>query len=242
MISQSVALCLLERKMKSTTEEDVFQEIKRILITYEARRLRHPEAANLLWIVSNVYETHPLMVFPHLAAMTLPFLVCDDSDVEKDTRDWLRNNVLQQGVLSKPYTVDQFQGLGQKICSIRELLIGLGEQLTGPIYKGEASSLYEYSIDAYHDCGTYLSQVASRLKPELEEWLKNGESDTEAPAELETTVQELIDDFSKIHELLRNSGELRDRIREWQDERSSSDGPSNSHIYEIDDGKFWLLI
>jgi hypothetical protein len=87
-----------------------------------------------------------------------------------------------------------------------------------------------------------LSQVSSRLKPELEEWLKNEESDTEALTEFDTTVQELIDDTSKIHELLRNHGELRDRIREWQDERSSSDGPSNSHIYEIDDGEFWLLI
>jgi hypothetical protein len=242
VISQSVALCLLERKMKSTTEEDVFQEIRRILNSYEARRLRHPEAANLLWIVTNVYGTHSPMLLPHMAAMTLSFLVCDDSEVEKDTRDWLRNSVLQQGVLSKPYTVDQVQGLRQKICSIRELLIGLGDQLIGPIYKNEASSLYEYSIDAYQDCGTYLSQVSSRLKPELEEWLKNEESDTEALTEFDTTVQELIDDTSKIHELLRNHGELRDRIREWQDERSSSDGPSNSHIYEIDDGEFWLLI
>ena len=72
---------------------------------------------------------------------------------------------------------------------------------------------------------------------ELEEWLKSEAPDTEAAAELEAAVQGLFDEVDSIGSLLHDHEELRDRIRDWQDERSSSDALSNSHIVELDDGE-----
>jgi hypothetical protein len=237
LISESTLFCLLERKMKSTTEEDILQEIRKILTSQEARKYNHPAAMKLLFMVAEVHTVHPLMISRHLAALTRLFLICDNSDVEKEARNWLRTGVLVQSVLLKPYSLDQIQVLHHRIRSIKELLKALGYELIPPIQKNQASSLYEYSIDAYQDCGTYLSQVSSRLETELEEWLKSGAPETEAATELEAAVQELFDEVSNIDDLLHEHEELRDRIRDWQDERSSSDAPSNSNIVEIDDGE-----
>ncbi|KAI4763186.1 hypothetical protein E4T52_04775 [Aureobasidium sp. EXF-3400] len=235
LISESTLLCLLERKMKSATEEDIFQEIRKILTSHEARKYNHPAAMKLLFMVAEVHTVHPLMMSRHLAILTRLFLICDNSDVEKEARNWLRTGVLVQSVLPKPYSLDQIQVLHHRIRSIKELLKALGYELIPPIQKSQASSLYEYSIDAYQDCCTYLSQVSSRLETELEEWLKSGAPESEAATELEAAVQELFDEVSNIDDLLREHEELRDRIRDWQDERSSSDAPSNSNIVEIDD-------
>lgn len=237
-ISESVALCLVERKMKSTTEEDIFQEMERILRSPKTEREDSSVLGNLLWIVGEVHKISPLMMFGHLATLSLHFLLCDESEVEKDARDWLRNYVLVQNALSKPYTQGGVVSLHSRICSVKELLTGLGDRLHPAVTQGEASSLYEYSIDAYQDCGTYLSQVSSRLETELKEWLKSEAPDTEVAIELESAVQELFDEVDCIGTLLRNHEGLRDIIRDWQDERSSSDGPPNSHIVEIDDGEF----
>jgi ubiquitin C-terminal hydrolase len=241
MISESILLCLTGRKMKSTTEEAIFQEIDRILTSYETRRIENSEAANFLWIVSEVHKVQPLMMFRYLARLTVSFLVCDNAQVERDARNWLRDSVLVQNVLFKPYILDEVRVLRQRISSIKELLISLGDRLTQPLYSPEKSSLYEYSIDAYQDCSTYLSQVSSRLEMELEEWLKSGAPDDEAAAELGTAVQELFDDISSVDGLLRNQEDLRDRIREWKEGRSSSEELSNSNIVEIDDGESWYL-
>jgi len=238
-ISESVTLCLVERKMKSTTEEDIFQEMERILRSPKAKREDSSSVlVNLFWIVGEVHKISPLMMFGRLATLSLHFLLCDESEVEKDARDWLRNHVLVQNALSKPYTKGGVASLHSRICSIKELLTGLGDRLHPAVTQGEASSLYEYSIDAYQDCGTYLSQVSSRLETELEEWLKSEAPDTEVAVELESAVQELFDEVDCIGTLLRNHEGLRDIIRDWQDERSFSDGPPNSHIVEIDDGEF----
>jgi ubiquitin C-terminal hydrolase len=241
MISESVLACLLGRKMKSTTEEAVFQRMEKILASYEIRRSGHSEAANFLWIVVEVHKNQPLMIFRYLACLTISFLVCDNTQVERDARNWLRDSVLVQNVLSKPYILNEVQVLRQRINSIKELLIGLGDQLTQPLFRRERSSLYMYAIDAYQDCSTYLSQVSSRLEMELEAWLASEAPDDEYVIELENVVRELFDDISSVDSLLRNNEELRDNIREWKEERSSSDAPSNSSIVEIDDGEFWYL-
>ena len=237
LISESVVVCLVDRKMQSATEEDIFQQMKRILRSSEARRDNSTTQGNLLWIVGEVYTFQPLMMLDHLATLALEFLVCDKSEVEKDARNWLRTDILVQSMLSKPYTLDEVDLLRQRICSIKGLLVGLGHSLHPCITKGEASSLYEYSIDAYQDCGTYLNQISTRLEMELEEWLKSEAPDTEAAAELEAAVQGLFDEVDSIGSLLHDHEELRDRIRDWQDERSSSDALSNSHIVELDDGE-----
>lgn len=237
VISETVLSCLVQHKMNSTTEEDIFTEMKRIMHSSEAKRENSSAPGSLFWIVEQVHKIHPLMMLGHLATLAVDFLVCDKSEVEKDARDWLRNDVLVQSMPSKPYTLAEVIVLRQKICSIKELITGLGNQLHSCIGRGEAFNLYEYSIDAYQDCSTFLSQTSSRLETELEEWLKSEAPDTEADIELENAVQELFDEVEQIVTLLRNHEELRDKLRDWQDERSSSDGPSNSHIIEIDDGE-----
>jgi ubiquitin C-terminal hydrolase len=239
MISESVLLCLTGRKMKSSTEEAIFQEMDRILASYQTRRSENSEAANFLWILSEVYKVQPLMMFRYLARLTISFLVCDNAQVERDARNWLRDSVLVQNVLSKPYILHEVRVLRQRISSIKELLIGLGDRLTQSLYKPEKSSYHEYSIDAYQDCSTYLSQVSSRLEMELKEWLKSEAPEDEYATELETAVQELFDDISSVDGLLRNQEDLRDRIRDWKEERSSSEALSNSNIVEIDDGESW---
>lgn len=237
LIAETVLACLVQRKMKSTSEEDIFQEMKRILRSSEARRENSEAPGNLFWIVEEVHKIHPLMVLGHMATLAAYFLVCDRSEVEKDARDWLRTDVLVQSIPCKPYTLDEVTIIRQKICSVKELLTGLSRTLHSSIGRGEASNLYEYSINAYQDCSTFLSQVSSRLETELEGWLESEAPDTEAATELENAVQGLFDEVEYIRTLLRTHEELRDKIRDWQDERSSSDGPSNSNIVEIDDGE-----
>lgn len=237
LIAETVLACLVQRKMKSTTEEEIFQEMKRILRSSQARRENSEAPGNLFWIVDEVHKIHPLMVLGHLATLAVDFLVCDIPEVEKDARNWLRTDVLVQVMPSKPYTLDEVTILCQRVCSIKDLLTGLGKELHPCIGRGEASSLYMYSIDAYQDCSTFLSQFSSRLEVELEEWLSSEAPDTEDATNLENAVQGLFDEAENIGTLLRNHEELRDKIRDWQDERSSSDGPSNSNIVEIDDGE-----
>ncbi|KAH0167321.1 hypothetical protein KCU67_g3936, partial [Aureobasidium melanogenum] len=94
---------------------------------------------------------------------------------------------------------------------------------------------YEYTVEAYHDCGNYLHLVSSSHDAELEEWLQSEAPDTEAGTELDTVVQELFNEIGGIESLLRLHENLRYQIREWQDEHSVSDVPSNSNVVEIDD-------
>lgn len=239
-IAESVLLCLLERKLKSTTEEDIFREISATLAR-EVRQRNHPAVWGLVFIVKEVYRVHPQMIVHHLAVIVRLLLQYNNRVVEKDTRDWLRNEILVQDMLAKPYILDPVRLLDHKIYAMKELHGALGNILNNAILKSISSSGYEYIIDAYQDCGTYLYLVSSNLDPELEEWLKSEAPATEAGTELDTVVQELFDEVNGIDEVLRTHENLRDQLRDWQDEYSVSDAPSNSNVVEIDDGEFYLF-
>ncbi|KAG9682785.1 hypothetical protein KCU95_g11509, partial [Aureobasidium melanogenum] len=233
-VAESVLSCLLERKLKSTTEEDIFQEIK-VILAREAMQRNHPTVWGMMFIVAQVYKTHPQMIVHHLATIVRLLLEYNNRAVERDVRDWLRNDILVQDVLTKPYTLDHIRLFRDKVHAMKELLSGLGGMLHMAIHKSESSSAYEYPADAYHDCGKYLHSVFSSHDAELEEWLKSEAPDTEVGTELDTVVQELFNEIGGIDNLLRVHENLRHHIREWQDEHSVSDVPSNSNIVEIKD-------
>lgn len=235
-IAESVLLCLLERNLKSTTEEDIFKEIKSILHS-EAGQRNHKVLWGLTWIVQEVYKVHPQMVMHHLAIITRLLLVSDNRYVEKDTRDWLRNGILGQAPLVKPYVLDEIRLLSHKVYAMKELLAGLGAVLNHAIHRSDSCSSYEYAIDAYQDCSNYLYLVSSSLDSEREEWLQSEAPDTEDNPELDTAVQELFDESSEIEGILNAHERLRDQIREWQEEYSVSDAPANSNVVEIEDGE-----
>ncbi|KAI4726548.1 hypothetical protein E4T49_05713 [Aureobasidium sp. EXF-10728] len=234
MIAESVLHCLLERKMKSSTEQDIFQEMIKVLSSREISQQNQPTAWKMLGIMIGVYKVHPRMIIQYLALITRRLLVCDVRIVERDTRDWLRNCVLVQNVLPKPYVLDQVQLLNHRVWAIKELLEGLAAELDPAMRRNCECSIYEYVIDAYQDCGKYLSEVSSGLESELEEWLKSEAPETEADAELETAVQELFDEVSNIDKLLNDHEDCRNSLRTWQDEQSVSDVRSNSNVVEID--------
>lgn len=235
-IAECVLLCLLERNLKSTTEEDIFKEIKTILHS-EAGQQNHKVLWGLTWIVQEVYKVHPQMVMHHLATITRLLLVSDNRYVEKDTRDWLRNGIFVQAPLVKPYALDEIRLLSHKVYAMKELLADLGAVLNHAIHRSDSCSSYEYVIDAYHDCSNYLYLVSSSLNSEREEWLQSEAPDTEDNTELDTAVQELFDESSYIEGILNNHERLRDQIREWQEEYSVSDAPANSNVVEIEDGE-----
>lgn len=239
-VAESVLSCLLERKLKSTTEEDIFQEIK-VILAREAMQRNHPTVWGMMFIVAQVYKTHPQMIVHHLATIVRLLLEYNNRAVERDVRDWLRNDILVQDVLTKPYTLDHIRLFRDKVHAMKELLSGLGGMLHMAIHKSESSSAYEYPADAYHDCGKYLHSVFSSHDAELEEWLKSEAPDTEVGTELDTVVQELFNEIGGIDNLLRVHENIRHHIREWQDEHSVSDVPSNSNIVEIEDGGFQLF-
>ncbi|CAD0114960.1 unnamed protein product [Aureobasidium uvarum] len=234
MIAESVLHCLLERKLKSTTEQDIFREMINVLSSPDVSQQNQPTAWKMFCITMGVFKVHPQMIMQYLAVITRLVLVCDRRILERDARDWLRNSVLVQNVLPKPYVLDQIQLLNHKVWAIKELLAGLAAELNTGMARNFECSIYEYSIDAYQDCGKYLSQVSSSLETELEEWLKSEGPETEADAELETAVQELFDEVSNIDKLLNDHEDCRNSIRDWQDEQSVSDAPSNSNVVEID--------
>ncbi|KAG9866125.1 hypothetical protein KCU63_g4320, partial [Aureobasidium melanogenum] len=233
-VAESVLSCLLERKLKSKTEEEIFQEIKSVLAR-EAMQRNHPTVWGMMFIVTQVYKTHPQMIMHHLATFLGLLLDYNDRAVERDARDVLRNDILVQDVLTKPYTLDHIRLLRDKVHAMKELLSGLGGLLNAAIQKSESSSAYEYTVEAYHDCGNYLHLVSSSHDAELEEWLQSEAPDTEAGTELDTVVQELFNEIGGIDNLLRVHENLRYQVREWQDEHSVSDVPSNSNVVEIED-------
>lgn len=237
-IAESVLLCLIERKMKSRTEEDIFKEIKAILHSHEARQPNHKVLWELTWIVQEVYKVHPQMVMHHLATIIRFLLVSDNRYVEKDTRDWLRNGILVQDALVKPYGLDDVRLFNHKVYAVKELLAGLGAVLNTAIHRSDSCSSYEYAIDAYRDCSEYLYLVFLSLDSEREEWLQSEAPDTEASSELDTVVQELFDEISHIEGILGTHDNLRNQIREWQEEYIVSDAPTNSNVVEIEDGEF----
>ncbi|KAH0126960.1 hypothetical protein KCU66_g5898, partial [Aureobasidium melanogenum] len=195
----------------------------------------HPTVWGMMFIVTQVYKTHPQMIMHHLATFLGLLLDYNDRAVERDARDVLRNDILVQDVLTKPYTLDHIRLLRDKVHAMKELLSGLGGLLNAAIQKSESSSAYEYTVEAYHDCGNYLHLVSSSHDAELEEWLQSEAPDTEAGTELDTVVQELFNEIGGIDNLLRVHENLRYQVREWQDEHSVSDVPSNSNVVEIED-------
>ncbi|KAG9685977.1 hypothetical protein KCU95_g11953, partial [Aureobasidium melanogenum] len=233
-VAESVLSCLLERKLKSKTEEDIFQEIKSVL-GREAGQQTHPCVWSIVFIVTQVYKTNPQMIMHHLATILRILLDYNDRTVEREARDVLRNDILVQDVLAKPYAADHIRLLRNKVHAVKELFAGLGGLLNEAIQKSLSSSAYEYTADAYLDCGNYLDLVFSSHDAEQEEWLKSEAPDTEAGTELDTVVQELFNEIGSIDNLLGIHVNLRHQVREWQDEYSVSDVPSNSNVVEIED-------
>ncbi|KAK6000101.1 hypothetical protein QM012_004089 [Aureobasidium pullulans] len=233
-VAEAVLACLLERNLKSTTEEDIFKEIKAVLFC-EANQRTHPAVWGLIFIVKQVYKAHPQMIMHHLASIVRFLLTFDNRSIEKHTRDWLENEILVQDVLAKPFVSDQVRLCRHKLYSMKELLQGLGTILNTAIHKSNSCRGYEYMISAYGDCSKYLYLVSSSLDPELEAWLKSEAPDIEADTEIDTVVQELFDEVEGVDDVLSTHENLRVQIREWQEEYSISDAALNSNVVEIDD-------
>ncbi|KAI5249828.1 hypothetical protein E4T43_00477 [Aureobasidium subglaciale] len=224
-IAESVCLSLLERKMKSATEEDIFLEMGRILT-----HLKPPAAPDLRWILAQVYKLQPLMIMHHLAELTFRLLVCDLPDVEENTRDWLKTCVLQTG-LTKPYALNDVSVLHRKVTAIRDLYNRLAHELNAALTRNQSCIAYKHSIDAYKDCYSYLRQISTALETELEEWLESDPPKTEEAAELETAVQTLCDNIGDIDCIIDTHTDFVINLHDWQ----GDDSDPYSSMIQVDD-------
>ncbi|KAI5209066.1 hypothetical protein E4T39_01086 [Aureobasidium subglaciale] len=242
MIAESVYLCLHARKMRSATEERIFQEMSAILC-YQA-----PAAESVQWILAEIYRSQPIMVIHHLAEIAYRLLICDTPDVEEKTRDWLKEEVLLQAELQKPYTLEDVSMLHHKVTAIKSLYEQLALDLRVALHRNLSWRAYKFSSSAYNDCALYLRRILADLETELEEWLKSDPPETDEAAELEKAVQTLCDNIGDIDHRIENHSDLHFELQEWQgddpelypnmtqvDEESDSEMESDNSLSEVAD-------
>ncbi|TIA82698.1 hypothetical protein D6C76_02350 [Aureobasidium pullulans] len=217
-VAESATLCLVGRTMKLQTEEEILVELERI-VQHNFLRAHGDEAvSSVKFVLTEVYALQPMLILRHMAVLTGCLLVCDNAQVEEQVRNWLRLHVFVQDVLSKPYTLGDVSYLILKVRAIKSLLGILGEEMQAAIAKGQAYHAFKYSREAYHDSTTYLKQMAVKLEAELETWLNSAAPDSEH-TELETALQELLDEVGSIDALVERHEACRTGIDEWKHER-----------------------
>lgn len=217
-VAESATLCLVGRTMKLQTEEEILVELERIVQHNFLRAHGDGAVSSVKFVLTEVYALQPMLILRHMAVLTGCLLVCDNAQVEEQVRNWLRLHVFVQDVLSKPYTLGDVSYLILKVRAIKSLLGILGEEMQAAIAKGQAYHAFKYSREAYHDSTTYLKQMAVTLEAELETWLNSAAPDSEC-TELETALQELLDEVGSIDALVERHEACRTGIDEWKHER-----------------------
>jgi hypothetical protein len=216
LTAETTALCLIGRKMKTKTEEDIFSQMKTVLRSRSSRD-RNQMASSMQWITSQVYQFQPQMIIHHLAGIVGLLLICDDPQAEADARDWWRNNLLVANRLRDPLVLRDVETILHRMKVVQELYIFLDSELGLAVNK-EDFNLYRNSTDAYLMCSEYLTLACVSLETEIE-----NSHNTETDADVEALLEELLLELRRISQRLLRSEERHASIQAWKMQDDNED-------------------
>jgi hypothetical protein len=198
LTAETTALCLIGRKMKTKTEEDIFSQMKTVLRSRSSRDRNQ-------------------MIIHHLAGIVGLLLICDDPQAEADARDWWRNNLLVANRLRDPLVLRDVETILHRMKVVQELYIFLDSELGLAVNK-EDFNLYRNSTDAYLMCSEYLTLACVSLETEIE-----NSHNTETDADVEALLEELLLELRRISQRLLRSEERHASIQAWKMQDDNED-------------------
>lgn len=213
--ADAAALCLTGRKMLHSTEELIFEEMKKTT----ARSELGDVADTMLWVTRQVYAAQPLMIIRHVAPLAHNLLNCGWTEAEENTSQWLKDDILVHTPIRQPYQLAGATILRERLCAVKDLLRNLIGTLMVAFNARRSYEEYICAISTYDACVTYLKQVAEILEPEAEAWCNNDGLPSEDHSEIETAAQELFDEVRDIDDFLQQQADCYETICGWYQEK-----------------------
>lgn len=219
--TEAIILCLVSRTMKPETEEVMFGTVKTYSQHHELKNF--PDMASaILTIVQRVFEWQTPMILPHLCDIVQGLLESDCTEVERETADWFKDEVLVHPTFQKPFSHVDIKAFRQKLEVIITLFKSLGDILGAAANSNQFScSSYESAVVVIQETRAYLSNVADTIKIDLDaSALSEGLDPNTTDNDIEAATELLIEMAQSIHETLTGSEESLSKIELWLEQES----------------------